>query len=70
VNNQILSPDQAFRAMFNFLKQYYERTGEKGDLAAVLSDIQIVRSDGMPADPAAWTDWLHAIKVVLEKSPH
>jgi hypothetical protein len=70
VNNQILSPEQAFRAMFHFLKQYYDRTGEKGDLAAVLSDIQTVPSDGMPADPAAWADWLDAIRLVLEKSAH
>jgi hypothetical protein len=56
--------------MFNFLKQYYERTGGKSDLAAVLSDIQTVPSDGMPADPAAWADWLDAVRVVLERSSH
>jgi hypothetical protein len=68
VNNEVLSAEQAFHAMFNFLVRYYNRTGQKGDLAAVLSDIQTVPSDGMPADPAVWADWLAAIKGVLEKS--
>jgi hypothetical protein len=37
-------------------------------LADVLGDIQPLRSDGTPADPAAWGDWLAAIESVFEKS--
>jgi hypothetical protein len=56
-----LSPEHAFRAMFLFLGEYYERSGRSGDLVDVLSDIQLHESDGMPADPAAGDDWLAAI---------
>lgn len=65
MSNQLLSEEQAFHAMSRFLERYYERTGGKGELAAVLSDMQTM-PDGRPADPAAWEDWLDAIRVVLE----
>ena len=51
--------------MFVFLQNYHLRGGKKGELAAVLSDIQTM-PDGRPADPAAWEDWLDAIRAVLE----
>jgi hypothetical protein len=68
MNDRLLSPDEAFRAMFKFLEAYYIREGSKGDLATVLSDIQAIGDDRLPADPAAWNDWLDAIKSVLEGS--
>jgi hypothetical protein len=67
--DQMLSAEQVFRAMFVFLQQYCERGGRKGELAAVLSDIQMM-PDGRPAGPAAWEDWLKAVQTVLENSPH
>ena len=66
---QLLLPEQAFRAMLVFLKQYYHRGGDKDDLAAVLGDIQSITEDGAPADPAAWKEWLDAVDSVLEKTP-
>jgi hypothetical protein len=48
-----------------FLEQYYQRVGGRGELSAVLSDIQIM-ADGSPADPAAWEDWLEAVQAVIE----
>jgi hypothetical protein len=63
-----LSPEQAFDAMFTFLQRYYERTGGKGEVGAILGDIQINQRDGLPFDPAAREDWLAAINCVLEKS--
>jgi hypothetical protein len=60
-----MSPEQAFAAMFVFLDEYYQRTNGKAVLADVLGDIQLLQDDGMPADPAAWEDWLAAIKAVL-----
>jgi hypothetical protein len=68
VSNQILSSEQAFQAMAQFLEQYYERVGRKAELAVVLSDMQIM-PDGRPADPAAWEDWLDAVRTVLEGTP-
>jgi len=65
VSNQILSTEQAFQAMAQFLEQYYDRVGKKAELAVVLSDMQIM-PDGRPADPAAWEDWLDAVRAVLE----
>ena len=69
MQKKMLSPEQAFRAMFIFLKEYYDRTGGTSELGAVLSDIQTnLWADGRPADPAAWGDWLAAIEAALEKS--
>ena len=68
MNNELISPDEAFRAMLKFLETYYIRSGRKADLAAVLSDIQSISEDGLPADPAAWNDWLEAVRSVREQS--
>ena len=67
MSNQILSTEQAFQAMAQFLEQYYDRVGKKAELAVVLSDMQIM-PDGRPADPAAWEDWLDAVRAVLERT--
>ena len=67
MNDQLLSPDEAFRAMFKFLEAYYVRGGRKGDLAAILSDIQIISDDRLPSDPGTWNDWLDAIRSVVEE---
>ncbi len=64
----MLSAEQAFQAMAQFLEQYYERVGRKAELAVILSEMQIM-PDGRPADPAAWEDWLDAVRVVLEGAP-
>jgi hypothetical protein len=61
-----LSPEQAFRAMFVFLDAYHERTSGKAELGDVLGDIQLNENDSMPADPAAWGDWLAAIDHVRD----
>lgn len=65
VDNKLLSEKQAFHAMSQFLERYYERAGGNIELAVVLSDLQML-PDGRPADPAAWEDWLSAVRTVLE----
>ena len=65
MRKQRLSPEQAFAAMFVFLDRYHARTGGGGDLAALLGDLQVNEEDGLPLDPAAWTDWLAAVEDVL-----
>lgn len=54
-----ITMEEAFKAMFVFLDNYYDRSGG-GELADVLSDIQILK-DGRPADPAQWNDWIIAV---------
>lgn len=68
MRKKMLSPEQAFRAMFIFLSEYYDRTGGISELGSVLSDIQLIRADGLPADPAAWDDWLVAIEAVFAET--
>ena len=43
-----------------FLEDYYERT-QSDDVGALLGDLQCME-DGVPADPAAWQDWLDCVK--------
>ncbi|WP_224367595.1 hypothetical protein [Hyalangium versicolor] len=53
---------EAYAAMYRYLEKAYELTGadELGGLLGTLS----LLPDGQPADPAAWTDWLHAVEEV------
>jgi hypothetical protein len=44
------------------LRAYVERAGA-GSLATLLADVEI-DADGMPFDPAMWSDWLAAVAVV------
>ena len=67
MRRKMITPEQAFRAMFIFLNAYYERTEGKSELAEVLSDIQINSHDGLPMDPAAWGDWLAAVESARQK---
>jgi hypothetical protein len=62
-----LSPEQAFAAMSLFLERYHVRGGDGDDLAGLLGDIQINERDGLPFDPAAWTDWLAAVEDILDR---
>lgn len=57
-----LSTRDAYRAMFRFLEAYYDRTGSD-ELGAILGGLAITE-DGQPMDPAAWTDWLAAVRDV------
>ena len=68
MKKKLLSSEQAFQAMFAFLNDYYQRTAGKAELGDVLGDIQVNNSDGMPADPAAWADWISAIDAVVKKT--
>jgi len=62
---QVLSEKQGFLAMTYFLAKYHQQTGRKAELAVLLSGIQML-ADGRPGDPAAWEDWLEAVRMVLE----
>ena len=61
MRKHLLSPEQAYNAMFVFIDRYYVRTGRSPELGALLGDLQMNR-DGLPMDPASWGDWLAAIQ--------
>ena len=67
MDTKFLTIEQAFRAMSIFLQGHYDRTGGKGELGAVLGDMQTNRTDGLPCDPAVAKDWLDAVERAAEK---
>jgi hypothetical protein len=59
-----LSTRDAYEAMFRFLEAYYDTTGSD-ELGALLGGLAL-DEDGQPMDPAAWTDWLAAVRNVTD----
>lgn len=55
---------QAYRAMFEFLRDLYYREGQPENLGSFLSDLQFLE-DGKTADPASWDDWLAVVNKVV-----
>lgn len=70
---------QAYKAMFVFVKNYYNRKGQPDELGVLLGDIQLVsyllndpeiEGDEISlytADPASWGDWIKAVETVLQE---
>lgn len=52
---------EAYKAMYAYLDHYYFQIGEPDEIGALLGDLRLL-DDGTPVDPAAWTDWLDAVK--------
>ena len=59
-----LTPQQAYRAMLAFLQREVELT-ESADLADLVSEYRL-GTDGQPADPALWTEWLEAVGKAMQ----
>jgi hypothetical protein len=57
-----LTDREAFDAMAMFLNQYADRAGD--DLITLLGDVEIMPSDDMPTDPAAWSDWQACVTAI------
>ena len=55
---------QAYKAMYEFLRELYYREGQPDNLGSFLSDLQLLEN-GKTADPASWFDWLEIVKRVL-----
>jgi hypothetical protein len=61
-----LTLKQGYLAMYAYLDALQRRTNSD-DLAGFLSSMSILR-DGTTADPAAWNDWLEAVKKITEEN--
>ncbi len=57
---------QAYKAMYEFLRDLYYREGQPDNLGAFLGDLRILEN-GITADPAAWQDWMNIVKKVIEE---
>ncbi|MEV5939150.1 hypothetical protein [Streptomyces sp. NPDC051994] len=64
VSSYSMDEREAFAAMSKFLWQFANRAGD--DLLTLLGDIAI-EEDGMPTDPAAWSDWLECVRATVEE---
>ena len=59
-----LTSSQGFRAMGKFLKAYFDQTHGAGALRTIVGDVEI-ESDGSSTDPAALSDWVDCVTIVL-----
>ena len=68
-NQMHLTEKQAYLAMFEFLKRYYER-GKSDEIGALLGGLSLLE-DGTPADSAYLADWEDSVAAVMsaEASP-
>ena len=58
-----MTENQAYAAMFRFLKQLYLRT-RSNELGGLLGSMSML-ADGSPADPAIVNDWREAVAYAL-----
>ena len=65
-----LTEQQAFAAMFRFLTDYWVRNGRPDEIGGLLGSLNPdIAGDGKPADPAAWSDWVVAVRAVERSQP-
>jgi len=68
MDEQKLTIEQAYRAMFYFLEHEYDLT-KSDELGGMLSSLSWeIWADGGPADPGAWEEWLEAVQKALTRS--
>ena len=61
-NEDLLTVTEAYAAMYTFLDRIFAAT-HSDELGGLLGGMSLL-PDGNPADPAAWSDWLHAVAIV------
>lgn len=62
---EMISEEQADKAIFRFLEKYYELT-QADEIGSLLGSMNLeLFADGRPADPAMWDDWQIALREVL-----
>jgi len=63
-----LTLEQAYCAMFFFLEKWYKMTNSD-DIGGLLGSLDwTIWSDAFPIDPAVWGDWLEAVKKMKSSS--
>jgi len=62
----------AYKAMFRFLDNYWERGHHNDEQIAVLLGNMSLETFGgdKPGDPSMWSDWLEAIEEVMAAQVH
>jgi hypothetical protein len=60
---QPMDPEQAYLAMFEFIKEYWERVSRPAEIGDLLGRMQYTPGAGT-ADPDMWKRWLVAIEKV------
>jgi len=58
-----LAPDQAYLAMFEFIREYWERVSRPAEIGDLLGRMTYTPGTGT-ADPEMWKRWLAAIEKV------
>lgn len=59
-----LTIEEAYAAMFEFLRQYYASTGAD-EVGALLGGLSLL-ADGQPADPGLIQDWRTAVAEIMK----
>lgn len=60
----VMNEQQAYAAMFKFIKVWYEST-HADELGSMLGSMSLLR-DGRTADDAVWQTWLEAVQFALD----
>lgn len=64
--NISMSVKEAYIAMYIFLENEYKLTGSS-DIGGLLGGLSLL-ANGSTADPAAWSDWVDAVRKALTGS--
>lgn len=64
MNEEKITKQQAYLAMYEFLENYYSLTNAD-EIGALLGGLSLLQ-DGSSADPASQSDWDHAVQKVLD----
>jgi len=60
VENERMTIQEAYRAMFRYLERQFELT-KADEIGVLLGEMQLLE-DGMPIDPGVWDEWLASVR--------
>jgi len=58
-----LGPEQAYLAMYEFIREYWERVSRPAEIGGLLDQMRYAPGAGT-ADPEMWKRWLAAVEKV------